>query len=460
MNAKEILNIANKAVSKLTGRCLSDLQTELLKASCENQTYEKFAETHGYCIDYVKKDVGSKLWHLLSEALGEKVTKKNFKQALERYKQTLEIFSLTNRQERRRDWGLAPDVSSFYGYEKELRTLKRWILEDKCRVLGVLGMAGIGKTSMAAMLVEQIEDKFDYVIWRCLQNAPPLKNLLSELVGFFSNHQSQKSEIQDLLRYLRSYRCLVILDNVDTILQPGDFAGKYRSGYSEYGELLRLLEETHHQSCLILTSREKPFEIASQEAIKSSSVRSLQLNSSPEAAQAVVESQELLGSEEQKQQLCWRYGNNPQILKIITTLIRDLFDSNIEDFSNQNAMAFYRVSLLFHQQFERLSEIEQIIIYSLAKNNRWTSIYQLVEYMNTSVSQSRILEGLQSLCWRSLIEKRANKYILHSIMREHINQDLIEQIGTKVRNTDISLGSNNERLKDSIINEKLEIQYR
>ena len=64
MNTEEVLSIANQAVSKLTSKYLSDLQSELLKASYENQTYEEFAETHGYCIDYIKKDVGSKIWHL------------------------------------------------------------------------------------------------------------------------------------------------------------------------------------------------------------------------------------------------------------------------------------------------------------------------------------------------------------------------------------------------------------
>ncbi|MEM7717464.1 MAG: NB-ARC domain-containing protein [Cyanobacteria bacterium P01_A01_bin.68] len=460
MNTEEILNIANKAVSKLIGRYLTDLQSDLLKASCENQTYEEFAETHGYCIDYIKKDIGSKLWHLLSEALGEKVTKKNFKQALERRKQTLGINILEYRQESRRDWGVAPDVSAFYGREKELTTLKGWIVEDKCRAIALLGMAGIGKTSVAAKLVEQIEDKFDYVIWRSLRNAPPLKNLLSELVRFLSNEQETKAEIQDLLRCLRSSRCLVILDNVETILQPGDFAGKYRSGYSEYGELLRLVEVTRHQSCLILTSREKPFEIASCEATKSSLVRSLQLNGSPEASQAVVKWQGLLGSESQKQQLCWRYGNNPQILKIITTLIKDLFESNVEDFLKQDVVAFYSVNLLLDQQFERLSEIEQIIMYYLANSDGWISNKELVEKINKSLSQTRILEALQSLCWRSLIEKRGSKYIIQSVMIEYITESLIEQIETKVRNTDISLDSNNECLKDTVINENRGTEYR
>ncbi|MDY6901775.1 MAG: NB-ARC domain-containing protein [Cyanobacteriota bacterium] len=442
MNTEEVLSIANKAVSELTNKYLNDLQSELLKASYKNQTYEEFAETHGYCIDYIKKDIGSKLWHLLSEALGEKVTKKNFKQALERSKYNGEIdISNKSRVTRKsyRDLGVAPDVSVFDGRKKELNTFKQWIIQDKCRVVAVLGMGGIGKTFVAAKLVEQIEDKFDFVIWCSLRNSPSLTSILSEIINFLSNKEDKIPDIKTLLKYFRSSRCLIVLDNLETILQPGDFAGNYRSGYEEYGELLRLVEETSHQSCLLLTSREKPFEIAACEA-KKSLVHSFKLDGSLEAAQAIVKWQALVGSEEQKQQLFWRFGYNPQILKIIATLIKDVFDGEIEEFLKQDTIGFNSVRVLFDQQFERLSEIEQIIIFSLGMSGGWTSISELLEDINASVSQIRILEALQSLCWRSLIEKRGNQYILKSVMMDYIVERLIERIETKSADTFTSWG--------------------
>ena len=328
MNTEEVLSIANRAVSQLTNKYLNDLQSELLKASYKNQTYEEFAEAHGYCIDYIKKDIGSKLWHLLSEALGEKVTKKNFKHALERSKQNRENkeldIDISNysqiKRKRYRDLNIAPDVSAFCGREKELTTFKQCIIEDKCRVVSVLGMGGIGKTFVAAKLVEQVQDEFDFVIWCSLRNSPSLTSILSEIIDFLSNQQEKISDIKTLLKYLRSSRCLIVLDNLETILQPGNFAGNYRSGYEEYGELLRLVEETCHQSCLVLTSREKSFEIASQEA-KKSLVRSFNIGGSLEVAQAIVKWQALIGSEKQKQLMYWQFGYNPQILKIIATLI-------------------------------------------------------------------------------------------------------------------------------------------
>ncbi|NJR21632.1 MAG: hypothetical protein HC786_05355, partial [Richelia sp. CSU_2_1] len=82
------------------------------------------------------------------------------------------------------DWGEAPDVSLFYGRTAELTTLTQWILQDRCRLIGIIGIGGVGKTALSVKLAQQVQDKFSYVIWRSLRNAPPLATLLSELVPF------------------------------------------------------------------------------------------------------------------------------------------------------------------------------------------------------------------------------------------------------------------------------------
>jgi hypothetical protein len=83
MNLAQLLAVANAGVFAKPGRNLTDLEAAILRGALADQTYEQIAETSGYSIIYVKRDVGSKLWRLLSEAPGEPVNKTNSQQTLE-----------------------------------------------------------------------------------------------------------------------------------------------------------------------------------------------------------------------------------------------------------------------------------------------------------------------------------------------------------------------------------------
>src|SRR5262249_23107916 len=73
------------------------------------------------------------------------------------------------------DWSEALDVSTLYGRTDELAELEHWLLLDRCRLVAVLGMGGIGKTTLVTRFVQQVAPGFACVLWRSLHNAPPLK---------------------------------------------------------------------------------------------------------------------------------------------------------------------------------------------------------------------------------------------------------------------------------------------
>ena len=343
------------------------------------------------------------------------------------------------------DWGEAIDVSLFYGRTEELATLEKWIDLDRCRLVGVLGMGGIGKTSLAVKIAQHLQNRFEYVIWRSLRNAPTLEILLGELISFLSEGKESQGEVKLLLECLRSSRSLVILDNVETILLSGECAGQYRQGYENYGQLLRLIGETAHSSCLILTSREKQAEIAATEGIELS-VRSLQLKGSPEAAEKLIQAKGLSGSQKQKQILCARYSCNSLALKIVATSIADLFDGDIGEFLAQDVTFFNSIKKLLDQQFDRLSPWEKNIMYWLAIDREWTSISELAEDIFPAISKANLLSALESLTWRSLIEKikpvprekKPASYTQQPVVMEYVTDRLIEQITKEIVEIDFS----------------------
>ncbi|MCB0181541.1 MAG: AAA family ATPase, partial [Anaerolineae bacterium] len=156
------------------------------------------------------------------------------------------------------DWGETPHLGSFYGRETELETLDRWLVVDRCRLVAIVGMGGIGKTDLAAKVARQVSSHFDFVIWRSLINAPPLTSMLRSWFQVLSQQQLNglpdhlTEQLELLFDTLRRQRCLLILDNVETIMQQGSRAGQYRPGYEVYGQLIQRFGDGEHQSCLLL----------------------------------------------------------------------------------------------------------------------------------------------------------------------------------------------------------------
>ncbi|BAU43274.1 NB-ARC domain-containing protein [Leptolyngbya sp. O-77] len=448
MELQEAIDLINAAMFAQAGKYLSDAELAIVRGAWNGQTYGAIAEASGYSLSYLSTDIGPVLWRSLSAALGEKVSKTSFQGALERYRartaataaaQPVGAIAPTPASPPPMshgplcDWGEAVDVRHFFARRDELHTLSQWIVQDQCRLVAILGMGGVGKTSLAAKLAQELAatGEFQYIIWRGLGNAPPLDTLLAALVAFLSDQSDIRAEVGQLLHWLRKHRCLLILDNVETILQPGDRAGHYRNGYENYGDLFQTLGETPHQSCIILTSREKPAEIAASEGI-GFAVRSLALSGSLEVGQALLQGKGLIGSAAQQRQLCDRYSGNPLALKIVATSIQDLFAGEIEPFLTQDTFLFNGVRRLLEQQFERLSYLEQSVMYWLAINREWTAIATLEEDIVPAVSRASLLETLESLSWRNLIEKRAGSYTQQPVVMEYVSDCLIERIETEL----------------------------
>lgn len=85
MDFEQALEVANTAMFAIFGRHLTDVETAILIGAWQSKTYEQIASASGYSISYLTRDIGPKLWKLLSQALGETVSKTNFQTALERH---------------------------------------------------------------------------------------------------------------------------------------------------------------------------------------------------------------------------------------------------------------------------------------------------------------------------------------------------------------------------------------
>jgi transcriptional regulator with XRE-family HTH domain len=344
--------------------------------------------------------------------------------------------------ERIQDWGEAPDVLGFVGRADELANLRSWVLDERCRLVAVLGMGGIGKTALTARLAQDIAPSFQRVYWRSLRDAPPTRDWLAGTIGFLSDQQlvpptAESERLATVLQLLRERRCLLVLDNFDALLEPGQEQGHYRDGLAGYGLMLRAVGEAAHESSLVLTSREAPPELA---ILDSEAVRTFRLGGlGVYEAQVLLAPKQLSGTSEQWAELTARLGGNGLALKVAGESIRELFGRNLGSFLNEAGASpiFGGVRRLLAEQVERSSAAEQQVLRVLAVEREPVSLAALLARLEPRVDRGSVLEALEALRRRSLVERTetagATAFTLQSVVLEYVTDRLVETAGEEVQ---------------------------
>ncbi|MBW4537671.1 MAG: NACHT domain-containing protein [Myxacorys chilensis ATA2-1-KO14] len=467
MNIDEALKVLDSILER---ERLTDLQETVFRLACEGQTYEQMAITKGYDPDYVKL-VGSQLWQTLSEHVGQRVTKSNFRVVLRQWgsgrvrDEDNDLLTVVSppppngvtphspHPASHYDWGEVIDVSSFCGRSHELAELQRWIAQDGCRLVTILGMGGMGKTVLSVKLATALQDQFEQVIWRSLRDAPPIENILADVIQFLSRQQETElpetvdGKIGRLMHYLRSSRCLLILDNAESILGSGEQTGQYPIGYEAYGALFRRISETVHQSCLVITSREKPREVA---ALEGDTIRSFRLTGlAASDVHQLLKPRSLTATEQTFEDLTDLYAGNPLALKIAAATIQELFDGNVAEFLNQETAVFGDISQLLDEQFDRLSDLEKQMMYWIAINRNGVSIAELADDIVPPVPKRQLLEALASLARRPLVEKRGANFTQQPVVMEYVIDQLISRIYEEILTGEFNLFMTHALMKAS-----------
>lgn len=447
--------MADEMVFAKTGQHLDNLQEAILRGTLQGETYTKIAKEK-HCNESYVRDVGSKLWQILSEELGEDINKSNFRAAMERFQ--VSIFShcgqdnvqistvnfcgesrhppntpnsnssneqTSNPQQTptlHHDLSEMPRLGTFYDRTSELQTLQTSILTEKTQLININGISGIGKTALATKLVQQIKNEFQYIIWRSLETSPTLPELQTNLIEFLSqstdiNSPATNPKPLPFIKYLQKHRCLIILDDIHHLFSSGQLAGHYKPGYEEYRGFFKQIKDLSHQSCLLLIGWEAPREIA-QIKNKDTLIYTLTLTGLDTTAAREIFKEQGLEPQDYWDLLINHYQGNPLWLKSVANMIVELGCDATELLQNNTILLPEDLKDVLQQQFNRLSEIEKQVMFLLAKENPPVNLAKLLE--NSIITSSDLLNALQSLSRRCLIEKPENLYTLPPILRQYI----------------------------------------
>ena len=120
------------------------------------------------------------------------------------------------------------DEEDLVGVDKNREKLEQWVACDdlECSIIALLGMGGLGKTSLAANVYRKERDKFQCHAWVSISQTysreDVLRNIIKELfrdkVNVVSNTAAMDIACLEvtLKRFLEQQRYLIILDDVWT----------------------------------------------------------------------------------------------------------------------------------------------------------------------------------------------------------------------------------------------------
>ncbi|WP_193195782.1 tetratricopeptide repeat protein [Nostoc sp. MG11] len=425
MGAEEALEFVDSLVFLKTGEHLDKTQRIILVHLWEDEkrTYQDIGNSCSYTEAHLKA-VGAGLWHLLSDVLGEKVSKSTFQGVVQgfwttQHSQKSHVLNLSSNNTKPQDID-----SSFIGRDREIAEIHT-LVSREAKVILIQGEGGVGKTTLARKYFKN--QKFDFVLelWMAteIQNLTPVESVVEEWLRRDFNEEPGRDfgiNLERLRRKLREHtpKIGVFIDNLETAL---DKNGKFLECRRPYVELLRVLADPDVHSVTLVTSRERLRE-------SSIEVHLYTLEGLDDEAWRQFFSRRQINCDSTVlSEMCKAYGGNAKAMQILRGAILTDFNGDINAYWQEN-----RTDLLIERelkdlvasQFTRLQQID-IEAYCL--------LYRLGCYRYQDIPSIPI-EGVLCLLWDvpeqqckrvikalqdlSLIETKKGQYWLHPVIRD------------------------------------------
>ncbi|MBD2186056.1 tetratricopeptide repeat protein [Aerosakkonema funiforme] len=147
------------------------------------------------------------------------------------------------------------------GRKKEVEELQKWLANPNIKTIGIQGLGGIGKSSLAAYLYQN--SRFAAKYWADVSQKPDFAAFAEKTIPALGGSVTQTGDttqlINDLLKCLRQQRCLLVIDNLETLLNEArEFPDP------AYQQLFNRWLRQGDTSTLLLTTQEQPIRLQAE----------------------------------------------------------------------------------------------------------------------------------------------------------------------------------------------------
>ncbi|UCG69435.1 MAG: tetratricopeptide repeat protein [Thermoplasmata archaeon] len=290
-----------------------------------------------------------------------------------------------------------PEIVHFFGRKMELSKLEKWILDKKKNnIIFINGMAGIGKTTLVAKLLENHRGSV-HIFWHNFQELDTLRGILTKMAAFLSrlghDHLEMHLRTRTTLDYFEVSGILgESIGVIDAILIFDDFQKSNDQIRKFFVYFLRMLAPASKTKMLILSREMVPFydrrDVISSEIVAELELEGLDFESSKKL---------LKGKGINKSMFKEIYGltaGNPLFLEVFESKV------HLERF-------------MHNELFLKLGEDERKILGVI-------SIYRFpVSEDILAVNDDFDFEKLYSLTQKSIVKKDASdQYFVHDIIKQ------------------------------------------
>lgn len=440
MGVDTAIEFTDTLLYEKTGRHLSDLQCCILQQAWGGKTYRAIATIAGYSEGHVK-DVASQLWRLLSDVLGERITKGNYRSRLVYWLKRAKRKMVHVAEEA---WPrVSPDQPMPSSIEQPVEQPPQSLANQEIdphfigrstaivrlstlstqghKIIVIQGEGGLGKTTLAQHYLRQTA--FDVVLeWRVAQetsNLTAVEHILDEwLRQDFNDEPGQdlSLSLSRLRRHLKQKRIGILIDNLEPALDGnGQFVVEARC----YTELLKLLSDFSINATTLITSRDRLCE----PGIKAYHYRLPRLTLTDWHQCFVYHQLCLPGSHEILQGLHQAYGGNAKAMEILCSTVQTDFNGDLSVYwqaYGANPLAEVDLKNLVISQIDRLQALDPIAYQLLCRLScyRYQTIARLsLPAVMAQCHQVDAQRAIASLRNRSLIEVENGQYWLHPVIR-------------------------------------------